>query len=150
MTYKVYLSPFDHGSPEEWLKFRTKLNLIIQGNGLKTGPNQYNLTRALLKGEALCHFNNKVQELGAMTVAHHTKCMQAITEHIFPKNALQIQKRHLHLHKVHLNLTASVNEFFARWRKLNDYLALFPPHGGDAQKLSDNEIIELIYEKLPV
>jgi hypothetical protein len=29
-------------------------------------------------------------------------------------------------------------------------LALFPPHGGTAQKLSDQEIVELIYEKLPV
>jgi hypothetical protein len=96
MTYKVYLSPFNHSSLEEWLKFHIKLNLIIEGNGLTTGLNWYNLMRALFKGEALHHFNNKAQELGAVTVAHHTKCMQAVTEHIFPKNALQVQKCHLH------------------------------------------------------
>jgi hypothetical protein len=142
LTYKVYLSPFDHGSPEEWLKFHTKLNLIIQGNGLTTGPNRYNLMCALLKGKALCHFNNKVQELDTATVAHHTECMQAVTEHIFPKNALQTQKRHLHSPRVRLNQNTSVNEFFAQWRELNNYLALFPPHGGEAQKFCENEIIE--------
>jgi hypothetical protein len=57
LTYKVYLSPFDHSSLEEWLKFHTKLNLIIQGNGLMTGLNRYNLTRALLKGKALYAFD---------------------------------------------------------------------------------------------
>ena len=36
--YKIYLSPFDTGSVEQWLKFLTKLNLIITGNGLMTGP----------------------------------------------------------------------------------------------------------------
>ena len=32
--YKIYLDPFDTGSVEQWLKFLTKLNLIITGNGL--------------------------------------------------------------------------------------------------------------------
>ena len=27
--YKIYLNPFDTGSVEQWLKFLTKLNLII-------------------------------------------------------------------------------------------------------------------------
>ena len=31
------------------------------------------------------------------------------------------------------------------WHQQNDHFALFPPHGGTAQKISDNEIIELIY-----
>ena len=33
-TYKIYLSPFDTGSVEQWLKFLTKLKLIITRNGL--------------------------------------------------------------------------------------------------------------------
>jgi hypothetical protein len=108
------------------------------------------LTCALLKGKALHHFNNKAQELATATVDHHKKCLQAVTEHIFPKNALQMQKCHLRSPKVCLNQTTSLNKFFTWWHELNDYLALFPPHGGTAQKLSDQEIVELIYEKLPV
>ena len=51
-TYKIYLSPFDTGSVEQWLKFLTKLQLIITRNGLMTGPAKFNLTWSLLKGEA--------------------------------------------------------------------------------------------------
>ena len=71
--YKIYLSPFDTGSVEQWLKFLTKLNLIITGNGLMTGPAKFNLTQwSLLKGDALQHFNNKAKKLGNETNAHHT------------------------------------------------------------------------------
>ena len=51
--YKIYLNPFDTGSVEQWLKFLTKLNLIITGNGLTASPVKFNLMRSLLKGEAL-------------------------------------------------------------------------------------------------
>ena len=43
----------------------------------------------------------------------------------------------------------TIAEFFAHWHELNEYLALFPPHGGDDQKLGEDEIIENIYDKLP-
>ena len=52
-TYKIYLSPFDTGSVEQWLKFLTKLQLIITGNGLTTCLAKFNLMWSLLKGKAL-------------------------------------------------------------------------------------------------
>ena len=94
-TYEVHLKPFDTGSPEQWLKFRAKLDLIMTGNGLTTGPVKHNFTKAVLKGEALQHFANKTAELGNETVANHILCMQAVAERIIPKGALQEQKRHL-------------------------------------------------------
>ena len=51
--YKIYLNPFDTGSMEQWLKFLTKLDLIITGNGLMASLTKFNLMRLLLKGEAL-------------------------------------------------------------------------------------------------
>ena len=42
-TYKVYLSPCDTGSVEQWLKFLTKLNLIITRNGLMARPTKIQL-----------------------------------------------------------------------------------------------------------
>ena len=89
--YKIYLSPFDTGSVEQWLKFLTKLNLIITGNGLTTGPAKFNLMWLLLKGEALQHFNDKSEELGNETNMHHTQCVNMVSAHIFPENALQTQ-----------------------------------------------------------
>ena len=75
--YKIYLSPFDTGSVEQWLKFLAKLNLIITGNGLMAGPAKFNLMQSLLKGEALWHSNNKAKELGNKTNTHHKQCLNA-------------------------------------------------------------------------
>ena len=75
---------------------------------------------------------------------HHEMCLNAVSVHIFPKNALQMQKRYLR--KVHLHGLMAISEYFAHWHQLNDYLTLFPPHGGVAQKLKDDEIVKLIYE----
>ena len=47
-TYKIYLSPFNTGSVEQWLKFLTKLKLIITRNGLMTSLAKFNLTCSLL------------------------------------------------------------------------------------------------------
>ena len=112
-TYKIYLSPFDTGSVEQWLKFLTKLQLIITGNGLTTGPAKFNLMQSLLKGEALRHFNNKAQELETETNPHHKMCLNVVSEHIFPKNALQMQKCYLHKVRLHAPMTNST--YFTHW-----------------------------------
>ena len=31
-TYKKYIKPFSHGTPEQWLKFMEELNIVIHGN----------------------------------------------------------------------------------------------------------------------
>ena len=71
MTYKVYVSPFGFGSPEQWLKHQAKLDLIIKGNDLTNGPSKYALARALLKGDALREFENKAIELGGDATNDH-------------------------------------------------------------------------------
>ena len=88
---QIYLSLFDTGSVEQWLKFLTKLNLVITSNGLTTGPAKFNLTQLLLKWDSLQHFNNKAKELENEINAHHAECISAVSRHIFPKNALQMQ-----------------------------------------------------------
>ena len=107
---------------------------------------KFNLMRSLLKGRALWHFNNKAQELKTETNAHHKLCINMVSEHIFPKNALQMQK--CYLQKVRLHGLMTISKYFAHWHQINDYLTLFPLHGGAAQKLRDNKIVELIYEQL--
>ena len=54
-----------------------------------------------------------------------------------------------YLQKVRLHGLMTISEYFVHWHQLNDYLTLFPPHGRVAQKLKDDEIVELIYERLP-
>ena len=77
--YKIYLNPFDTGSVEQWLKFLTKLNLIITRNGLTASPMKFNLMQSLLKGEALQHFNKKAKELENEKEAHHAECISVVS-----------------------------------------------------------------------
>ena len=97
-TYKIYLEPFDSGTPEEWLEFQAKIKLIWNGNGLTTGLAQYNLACSLLKGDALRVFNAKATDLGPETVPHMTQCLQAVTLHVFPSQSLRRQKRYMRRH----------------------------------------------------
>jgi len=95
-TYKVYIAPFAFGDAEQWLQFKSKLDLVINGQGLlEDGPARFNLTRSLLKGEALRVFNDKALELKSETKNVHIKCLQAVTEHVFPEQALHTQKRYM-------------------------------------------------------
>jgi hypothetical protein len=60
--YKKYMKPFSYGAAQQWLEFMDDLNMVIPGNGLdNNGPAHFNLTRSSLKGEALCVFNDKLQ-----------------------------------------------------------------------------------------
>ncbi len=61
-----------------------RLNLVIHGNGLDNdGPAHFNVTCSLLKGKALCIFNDKAAEQKEETTDSHIQCLQAITEHVF-------------------------------------------------------------------
>ena len=109
---------------EQWLKFLSKLNLIITQNGLMTGPAKFNLMRLLLKGETLQHFNNKAEELENEINAQHVECISAISGHIFPKNTLQMHK--CYLQKVHLCNLMTISMYITCRHQQNDYFALFP------------------------
>ena len=43
----------------------------------------------------------------------------------------------------------TISAYFAHWHQINDYLVMFPPHGGVVQKLQDDEIIKLICDHFP-
>jgi len=58
-TYKVCLESFGSGTPEQWLKFKAKLNIVTTGNGLtEDGPMCFNVTHFSLIDEALWVFKD--------------------------------------------------------------------------------------------
>jgi hypothetical protein len=115
-SYKKYMMPFSHCMPEQWLKFMENHNVVICGNGLDENDHAcFNLTCSSLKGEALCIFNDKAVEQETETKDTHIKCLQAVMEHVFPKdNPLQKQKMYMRNHVfLHLN-DKQIREFCAR------------------------------------
>ncbi len=126
-TYKKYIKPFSHGTPEQWLKFMEDLNVIIHGNGL------------------LRVFNNKAAEQEEETRDTHIKCLSAIMEQVFPKdNPLSKQKTYMRNH-VFLHLSDQmISDLHARWIKLNNYLDEFPPFEPN-QQFMENKPKEIFY-----
>ena len=148
-TYKVYITPFAFGDAEQWLQFKSKLDLVINGQGLlEDGPARFNLTRSLLKGEALRVFNDKALELKSETKKHHIKCLQAVTEHVFPEQALQTQKRYMRRSVFLHSKDRPIREFRARFIETNNYLTEFPPFGPN-QEFKEDEIKEIVHNILP-
>jgi hypothetical protein len=154
-TYKKYIKPFSHCTPEQWLKFMEDLNVIICGNGLnengldENGSACFNLTRSSLKGEALRVFNDKAAEQEEETRDTHFKCLRAITEHMFPKdNPLLKQKTYMRNHVfLHLN-DRQVSEFCARWDEINNWLDEFPPFKPN-QRFVDEQTKDILYTVIP-
>ena len=128
-TYKVNLQAFSGGTPERWLEFLAVLNTVIKGNCVTEGPQLFNLTRTALKGDARRVFETKATELRKETPKRYTQCIQAVTEHVFPKDALRRQRFYMRRH-VHLTRKFSISEFFARFVEINEYLTQFPPFDG--------------------
>jgi hypothetical protein len=147
-TYKVNLQAFSGGMPERWLEFLAVLNMVIKGNCMTEGPQLFNLTQTALKGDARRVFKIKAAELHKETPKEYTLCVQAITEHVFPKDALCRQCFYLQ-RVVHLTQNFTISEFFTRFLEINEYLTQYPPFDGEKQKLSEEEIIEIIYSIIP-
>jgi hypothetical protein len=121
-SYKMYMTAFSHGTPEQWLKFMENLNVVIRGNGLnENGRARFNLTHSSLKGEALRIFNDKAAEQDKETKDTHITCLHTITEQVFPTdNPLQKQKMYMRNH-VFLHLNDKQVSEFRTWDTLQKF-----------------------------
>ena len=82
-------------------------------------------------------------------LANYSAAMNAMTMHVFPPRSLVSQKREMR-HFMRKLSTMKVRTYVTRLRELNDMLPKFPPFAGDAQKLQDDELKDLIEAGLPV
>ena len=91
-VYELSVPFFSAGTPEEWLKFMKNIQAVFVGQDVTTGPTQFAMAKALLKGDALSVFETSTLARGTMTVANFKSCLQDITTHVFPAKATQTQK----------------------------------------------------------
>ena len=79
-----------NGTPEELLKFKTKLLKTFRGQGLTTGSAQYAMSQNLLKGKALRAFDFEIKAMkdGVETTAHHPAVLNEMIKHFFLIKAL--------------------------------------------------------------
>eukprot|EP00957_Ditylum_brightwellii_P154982 11795890-Ditylum_brightwellii.AAC.1 len=65
---------------------------VIKGNDIQGKDATYLLVKSLLKGDALQVFQNEEASQDVKDSLAFTKCLMAVTKHIFPKKAYKRQK----------------------------------------------------------
>eukprot|EP00957_Ditylum_brightwellii_P183219 13955882-Ditylum_brightwellii.AAC.1 len=95
VVYTLVVKYYVVGTPKEWLQFMESIAQVIKGQDIQDGDAAYSLVKSLLKEDALQVFQNEEESQDVKDSAAFTKCLAAVTEHIFPKKAYKIQKKYI-------------------------------------------------------
>eukprot|EP00957_Ditylum_brightwellii_P013817 1041622-Ditylum_brightwellii.AAC.1 len=87
VVYNLIVKYYKVGTPEEWLQFMDVIMQVIKGQDIQDGDAAYLLVKSLLRGDALQVFKNEVASQDVKDGPNFTKCLAAVTEHVFPKKA---------------------------------------------------------------
>eukprot|EP00957_Ditylum_brightwellii_P024067 1815105-Ditylum_brightwellii.AAC.1 len=68
---------------------------VIKGQDIQDGDALYLLVISLLKGDALKVFKNEEASQEVKDSPVFTKCLAAVTKHVFPKKACKTQKKYI-------------------------------------------------------
>jgi hypothetical protein len=148
-TYDMKVLTYHTGTVEEFLLWKKDLNKVLVGQNVLSATDMFAMTRRLLDGDALAAFNTKAVTLSQETEANYTLCMQALSIHVFPKNALTIQRQWFHRY-LHKRMENSMREFVARINEINAMMEEFPPSFTKDQMISDSEMKDLLEFAIPI
>eukprot|EP00957_Ditylum_brightwellii_P199209 15185996-Ditylum_brightwellii.AAC.1 len=83
------------GTPEEWLQFMEAITQVIKGQDIQDGDATYSLVKSLLKGGVLQVFKYKEESREIKDSPAFTKCLVAVTKHVFHKKAYKTKKKYI-------------------------------------------------------
>ena len=148
--YVIKVPIYDSGHPEEWIIFTELVNKCLVGQNITTGPQMYQLVQRVLQGDAKAQFDTQAAAHGSQTAANFKAIMATMTVHVFPRYALQDQKRYMRRY-LKKPLSMKVRSFTTRLTQLNNYLSSFPPDspGQLVEKLPDQEVKEILFYAMP-
>eukprot|EP00957_Ditylum_brightwellii_P009640 726325-Ditylum_brightwellii.AAC.1 len=66
---------------------------VIKGQDIQDGGAAYSLVKSLLRRDALQVFKNEEASQDIKDSQNFTKCLAAVTEHVFPKKVYKTQKK---------------------------------------------------------
>eukprot|EP00957_Ditylum_brightwellii_P046597 3535101-Ditylum_brightwellii.AAC.1 len=94
-VYNLVVKYYEVGTSEEWLQFMDAITQVIKGQDIQDRDAVYSMVKSLLKGDALQVFKNKEASEEIKDSMAFTKCLAAVTEHIFLKKAYKTQKKYI-------------------------------------------------------
>eukprot|EP00957_Ditylum_brightwellii_P075642 5748540-Ditylum_brightwellii.AAC.1 len=120
---------------------------VIKGQDIQDGDVAYSLVKSLIKGDALQAFQNEEASQEVKDGPTFTKCLAAVTKHVFPKKPYKTQKKYTQNISKPLRLGSC--KWISRMIKLNDYLVHFPvPAGVTATKISCKEFVDVLEDRI--
>eukprot|EP00957_Ditylum_brightwellii_P145235 11061671-Ditylum_brightwellii.AAC.1 len=123
--YNLVVKYYKLGTPEELLQFVEAIVQVIKGQDIQDRDMTYSLVKSLLKEDVLQVFKNKEQSQEVKDDPAFTKCLAAVTDHIFPNEAYKMQKKYI-------------------WNILH-----FPvPDGVTAIKISHEEFVDVLEDRI--
>jgi hypothetical protein len=151
--FDYHMAYFKTGTPEQVILFVKNLEYVISASRATAPVDCINMTKKLLRGEALAVFENAVRVAPGVPLTQqiYQAGLYALIAYIIAdRDALITQQMYLrHLRKPR---SMSIREFAARLSELNDYLGYFPPFGtmtAASKRLSDREVLEALYFAVP-
>eukprot|EP00957_Ditylum_brightwellii_P079117 6017134-Ditylum_brightwellii.AAC.1 len=121
---------------------------VIKEQDIQDGDTAYLLVKSPLRGDSLQVFKNKEASQEVKDSPAFTKCLTAVTEHIFPKKAYKIQKKYIR--NICKPLVLGSQEWILQMIKLNGYLEFFPvPDGVTATKIAREDFVDILEDGFP-
>ena len=119
--YNIQVPNFKSGTCEQFLEFMDKVQAVIVGHNLTTGPQKVAFLRTVLKGDAYTYFFQYFVTVGNEDDVIFMVGVQALTSHIFPQRALRMQKCYMH-HYMRKSRDMKMHVYRNRVVELNNYL----------------------------
>eukprot|EP00957_Ditylum_brightwellii_P097765 7445373-Ditylum_brightwellii.AAC.1 len=96
---------------------------VIKEHDIQDRDVAYLLVKSLLKGDALKVFKNEEASQEIKDSPAYTKCLVAVTKHVFSEKAYKTQKKNIQ--NIRKPLVLGSCKWISRMIKLNDYLVHF-------------------------
>jgi hypothetical protein len=94
--YELRARSFANGTPEQFILWKRDMNKVIKGQNVTRPSDMYEIAQRVLYEDALAIFNKEALTLVQEDEENFQKCLKALANHLFPKNALNSQKAWLH------------------------------------------------------
>jgi hypothetical protein len=158
-SYKLKVQRFCEGTVGEWIAVRKAIKELWTQNSILSQADRIANISAILRGESLTGFEEKIEELthltdaqGAITTIAVTEAMveaglNAVAETVFPFRALETQKLWMR-RGMKKPKELSFRKTAAAVGRLNNCLPLFP-QGSESDKFSTTELVELLEWSIP-
>jgi hypothetical protein len=148
--YELKARSFSTGTVEQFIQWKNDLEKIITGQNVVRATDKFAMARRVLEGNALAEFNQAASTLAVEDNESFTACLQALAEHVFPKNALSHQKAWMRRSDdVAKQPNMSTRTWAARLNEINQMLVEFPPAFNESQKISNEDFVEIIEYNIP-